>query len=609
MPKIHKLPDHLINQIAAGEVVERPAAALKEMIENSIDAGSTQIDITLAAGGVKQMRIKDNGLGIEQDDLMNALSRHATSKIQSLSDLERVATMGFRGEGLASIASVTRLSLVSKTKDAPHAYKIEAADGILGEISPAAGDNGTLIEANEIYFNTPARRKFLKSEATEYAHCLNTVERLSLANPHIAFSLSHNGKNILKLPIQSLDERVGEIMGKQFQAASLPVNEYANTLKLNGFIAKPTFDGGKSSEQYCFVNRRFVRDKTLTHAVKQAYRDVLHNQITPSFVLFLTLPVEEVDVNVSPTKTEVRFRNASAIHQFIVHSLHKVLSKTNAGDTASISSPSAVFGEVFKTQDIDNTYKNRPVSYNVSAQQGSLKLRERSDILQKYAPFYGNNDAIDDDEASIFRQPESLDFIENQEDIPPLGFALAQLHHIYILAQNTNGLVLVDMHAAAERVAYERLKTQKQTGKIPAQALLIPLKFQATNEEIATLTENRELLLEYGFSLKNQGNEIAIYSIPKDLPHIEPVALVQKLLAEIAQFGSSNEVAALENHILATTACHSSARAGKNLTLPEMDALLRQMETIERSNQCNHGRPTWIELGLEDLDKLFLRGK
>lgn len=607
MPKIHKLPDHLINQIAAGEVVERPAAALKEMIENSIDAHATHIDIALTAGGVKQMRIKDNGVGIEQDDLINALSRHATSKIHSLSDLERVATMGFRGEGLASIASVTRLSLTSKTQDAPHAFKIEAADGVLGEIAPAAGDNGTTIEANEIYFNTPARRKFLKSDATEYAHCLSVVERLALVNPQIAFSLIHNGKNILKLPIQSLDERMGEIMGKNFQAAALPVNEQNNHLKLNGFIAKPSFDGGKSSEQFCFVNRRFVRDKTLTHAVKQAYRDVLHNQITPSFVLFLTLPVDEVDVNVSPTKTEVRFRNASAIHQFIVHALHKVLSKTHAGETASISSPSAVFGEVFKTQGIENTYKKSPVSYHISSpKQGSLKLRESGDILQKYAPFYGNNDILDED---IFRQPENLQDIENQEEIPPLGFALAQLHHIYILAQNTNGLVLVDMHAAAERITYERLKTHKQTGKIPAQALLIPLKFQATNEEIATLTENRELLLEYGFSLKNQGNEISIYSIPKDLPHIEPVALVQKLLAEIAQFGSSNEVAALENHILATTACHSSARAGKNLTLPEMNALLRQMETIERSNQCNHGRPTWIELGLQDLDKLFLRGK
>ena len=606
MPKIHKLPDHLINQIAAGEVVERPAAALKEMIENSIDAHATHIDIALIAGGVKQMRIKDNGVGIEQDDLINALSRHATSKIYSLSDLERVATMGFRGEGLASIASVTRLSLISKTQDAPHAFKIEAADGVLGEIAPAAGDNGTTIEVNEIYFNTPARRKFLKSDTTEYAHCLSVVERLALVNPQIAFSLIHNGKNILKLPIQSLDERMGEIMGKNFQAAALPVNEQNNHLKLNGFIAKPSFDGGKSSEQFCFVNRRFVRDKTLTHAVKQAYRDVLHNQITPSFVLFLTLPVDEVDVNVSPTKTEVRFRNASAIHQFIVHALHKVLAKTHAGETASISSPSAVFGEVFKTQGIENTYKKSPVSYHIAAQQGSLKLRESGDILQKYAPFYGNNDILDED---IFRQPENLQDIENQQDIPPLGFALAQLHHIYILAQNTNGLVLVDMHAAAERITYERLKTHKQTGKIPAQALLIPLKFQATNEEIATLTENRELLLEYGFSLKNQGNEIAIYSIPKDLPHIEPVALVQKLLAEIAQFGSSNEVTALENHILATTACHSSARAGKNLTLPEMNALLRQMETIERSNQCNHGRPTWIELGLQDLDKLFLRGK
>ena len=607
MSKINILPDHLINQIAAGEVVERPAAALKEMLENSIDAGATHIDIALTAGGIKHIRIKDNGIGIDKDDLPLALSRHATSKIQSLSDLERVATMGFRGEGLASIASVTRLTLISKTQDAPHAFKIEAADGVLGEIAPAAGDNGTTIEANEIYFNTPARRKFLKSEATEYAHCLSVVERLALANPAIAFSLTHNGKQILKLPIQSPDERTAEILGKDFQAAALSVNEDNNLLKLNGFIAKPSFDGGKSAQQFCFINRRFVRDKTILHAVKQAYRDVLHNQISPSFVLFLTLPVEEVDVNVSPTKTEVRFRNSQAIHQFIFHALNKVLSKTSANETASISSPSAVFGEVFKTQGIDNTYKKSPVSYHISSpRQGSLKLREGKDIMQTYAPFYGRNDAFDD---AIFRQPESVQPIENQQEIPPLGFALAQLHHIYILAQNANGLVLVDMHAAHERITYERLKAQKQTGKIAAQSLLIPLKFQATNEEIATLTDNSKLLSEYGFSLKNQGNEIAIYSIPKDLSHIEPVALVQKLLAEIAQFGNSNEVAALENHILATTACHGSARAGKYLTLPEMNALLRQMEQIDRSNQCNHGRPTWIELPLADLDKLFLRGK
>ncbi|MBR3426083.1 MAG: DNA mismatch repair endonuclease MutL, partial [Neisseriaceae bacterium] len=333
MSKIKILPDHLINQIAAGEVVERPAAALKEMLENSIDAGATHIDIALTAGGIKHIRIKDNGIGIDKDDLPLALSRHATSKIQSLSDLERVATMGFRGEGLASIASVTRLSLISKTQDAPHAFKIEAADGVLGEIAPAAGDNGTTIEANEIYFNTPARRKFLKSEATEYAHCLSVVERLALANPAIAFSLNHNGKQILKLPIQSPDERTAEILGKDFQAAALSVNEDNHLLKLNGFIAKPSFDGGKSAQQFCFINRRFVRDKTILHAVKQAYRDVLHNQISPSFVLFLTLPVEEVDVNVSPTKTEVRFRNSSAIHQFIFHALNKVLSKTSANET------------------------------------------------------------------------------------------------------------------------------------------------------------------------------------------------------------------------------------------------------------------------------------
>ncbi|MBR6026742.1 MAG: DNA mismatch repair endonuclease MutL [Neisseriaceae bacterium] len=617
MPRIALLPDHLINQIAAGEVVERPANALKEIMENSVDAGATSIDVVLRNGGIRLIRVVDNGCGIDADDLPLSLSRHATSKIKTLSDLERIKSMGFRGEGLASIAAVSRLTITSRTSDDAHATSINAEDGVISNPIPSAGKIGTTVEVAEIYFNTPARRKFLKSEQTEYGHCLSVVQRIALAYPNIAISLIHNDKTILKLPIQTLPERVSAIIGSDFFNASLPIDATAGEMKLTGFITKPTFADGKSNQQYCFVNQRFVRDKTITHAIKQAYRDVLHNQMSPSFVLMLSMPADAVDVNIHPTKTEVRFRESQAVHQFIFHAADKVLAKTSADKTESISNPSQLIDDVFnlgkRTLNVNpsNLSRTSPVQYGKtpipSSLQGRLQLREGQDLVATYAPFFKPND-IAELEKENFATENTID--TSDEEIPPLGYALAQLHNIYILAQNEAGLILVDMHAAHERINYEKLKQQKNhSGNVATQSLLIPLQFKANPQEIATATEYRELLQNYGFNLNLNDEQISILSVPQLLLRADAVLLVQKLLPEIGQWGSSDEILAMENQILATMACHGSARAGKQLTLPEMNALLRDMERTERTNQCNHGRPTWIQLALSDLDKLFLRGK
>ncbi|MBO7082144.1 MAG: DNA mismatch repair endonuclease MutL [Neisseriaceae bacterium] len=623
MAKIELLSDHLINQIAAGEVVERPANAVKETVENSIDANATQISIALEKGGIKLIRITDNGEGIAQNDLPLALSRHATSKIKQLSDLERINSMGFRGEGLASIASVSRLVLTSRTADNSHGFSIRADDGVIGKITPVSCEVGTIVEISEIYFNTPARRKFLKSESTEYAHCMNAIERIALANPQVAFSVTHNGKSVLHLPIQSLSERIGSIVGEDFQAASLPVDETVGDFCLSGCIAKPTFTQGKTNQQFCFVNQRFVRDKTILHAVKQAYRDVLHHQITPAFVLFLDMPANEVDVNVHPTKTEVRFRESQAIHQFIFHVLDKVLAKTSASVTSSISQASETLSQIIAEKQRPQSFQpalshvqgaflgksgKSSVSYSQSrpsypTQQKGLQLREDFDAVNTFAPLYQNA------EKNPFRLPETENTTTENQEIPPLGFAVAQIFDIYILSQNQEGLIVVDMHAAHERIHYEKLKQQKQSQKIASQSLLIPPAFQATHEEIATAEQYAARLQDYGFRISIKDNTIAVCAVPHLLLRADPVEMVRKILADLANFGESKIAEEEENRLLATIACHGSVRAGRKLTIPEMNQLLRDMEQTERSNQCNHGRPTWVQLTMNDLDQLFLRGR
>lgn len=646
MSSIQFLPSHLINQIAAGEVVERPANALKEIVENSLDAGATQISVEIAGGGIKLLRVCDNGCGMEADDLPLALSRHATSKIKSLADLEHVKSMGFRGEGLASIASVSRLTLTSRTTHNAHAHQIRAADGALGEVAAAAHPVGTTIEIAELFFNTPARRKFLKSENTEYAHCATMLERLALANPAVSFSLKNNGKTVFDYPAQPLSERVAAIMGVAFQAASLPIDCQAGEMALRGFVSKPTFAQGKSDKQFFFVNNRFVRDKVMLHAVKQAYRDVLHNQITPAFVLFLDLPPEMVDVNVHPTKTEIRFRDSQAVHQLIFHSLNKVLAETRADVTESVSNAGALLQQRFAPQSnlpanpaapdetpflgslkaegfngmeteipaanaFSSSPKSAPMPYQAAArapQQRPLSLNENRAALRAYAELYR-----DDDDLPAFAPPAQADGQPDRqpENAYPLGFAIAQLLGIYVLAQAADSLILVDMHAAAERVNYEKMKAQRDAeGSLKTQMLLIPVAFEASHAELAACADYAAELARYGLDLADLGNgQIAVRAVPQMLGKADVAALARDVLRELAAVGSSQTIEAKENQILGTMACHGSVRAGRQLTLPEMNALLRDMEATPRSNQCNHGRPTWVKLGLADLDALFLRGQ
>lgn len=664
MSRIAALPDHLVNQIAAGEVVERPANALKEIVENSIDAGATAIEVELAGGGIRLIRVSDNGGGIHPDDIELALHRHATSKIKTLNDLEHVASMGFRGEGLASIASVSRLTLTSRQDGSAHATQVKAEDGKLSSPTAAAHPVGTTIEAAELFFNTPARRKFLKSENTEYAHCATMLERLVLAHPHIAFSLKRDDKQVFKLPAQSLHERIAAIVGEDFQAASLEIDSGNGALRLYGAIAKPTFAKGKTDKQYCFVNHRFVRDKVMLHAVKQAYRDVLHNALTPAFVLFLDLPPEAVDVNVHPTKTEIRFRDSQQVHQLVFHTLNKALADTRADLTESVGNAGEVLHEITgirpaatssenehhqflpnPTASSENIFaaapnthaseprsafgsgKTAPMPYQAARapQQRSLSLRESCAALNTYAELFKNTAADEADiELAQFEQarfgstsatssetPTRTFSDDPKPELPPLGFAIAQLLGIYILAQAEDSLLLIDMHAAAERVNYEKMKRQRQeNGNLQSQRLLIPVTFAASHEECAALADHADTLAGFGLELSDMGgNTLAIRAVPAMLGKADVVSLAKDVLGELAQVGSSQTIEEHENHILATMSCHGSVRAGRQLTLPEMNALLRDMENTPRSNQCNHGRPTWVKLTLKELDALFLRGQ
>ena len=626
MPRIHALPDHLVNQIAAGEVVERPAAALKEIIENSIDAGATRIQVELAGGGIRLIRVADNGSGIHADDLPLALSRHATSKIASLQDLEHVRSMGFRGEGLASIASVSRLTLTSRQEGSPTARQVRARDGQIEPAAAAAHPVGTSVEVADLFFNTPARRKFLKSENTEYAHCATVFDRLALANPHIAFELVHNGKTTAKYPTQSQNERIAAVLGADFQAASLPIDSGNGILRLHGLIAKPTFAQGRSSQQYCFVNNRFVRDKVMLHAAKQAYRDVLHQQITPAFVLFLELPPEMVDVNVHPTKTEIRFRDSQAVHQLVFHTLNKALADTRADQTDSVSNAGSLLQHIHSQRlpesgqgEFSGSPSARPpVAYSPARapQQQRLTLQESRAAWQTYAELYKHSGSEDPELAALEQSrfapsAEAVRLPETHAEEHPLGFAIAQLLGIYILAQAENSLLLIDMHAAAERVNYEKMKAQRQShGSLHSQQLLIPVSFEAGHEEMAALAEHADLLRQYGLDCSAVGSHtIAVRAVPQMLGKADIPELARSMLQEAAHTGSIRTVEERENRILSTMACHGSVRAGRRLTLPEMNALLRDMENTPRSNQCNHGRPTWVKLTLADLDALFLRGQ
>lgn len=594
---IRLLPDQLISQIAAGEVIERPSAVVKELLENAIDAGATQISIRLEAGGVKRIAITDNGSGIPHEQMALALTRHATSKIADLHDLENVATLGFRGEALASIASVAQLTITSRTRDAAHAWQVQGHDP--SSASPASGALGTMVDVQDLYFNTPARRKFLKSEQTEYGHCLDIVKRIALARPDLNFSVTHNGKTTEYWQQSTLSERSAEILGDTFAQARLPLEASAGPVSLFGLIGLPTAARGRADAQYFYVNGRFVRDKLLTHAVRSAYQDVLHGDRYPAYVLQLQLDPSLVDVNVHPSKIEVRFRDSRAVHQFVFHAVSRSLATTAPGadDSVAASEPARVspFAIPWGRQ---------------TMRQPSLGVAQP---LARYGDMFAETlqaaQASTAAGSSFSVNPGSVGE-SGDDDTHPLGFALAQLHGIYVLAQNRSGLVLVDMHAAHERILYEQFKQALETQSVTLQSLLIPVSFHADAVEVGTAEEYQETLHSLGFDIAVMSpTTLAVRAIPALLKNADAQSLARDLLRDLREFGGSEVLTERRNELLGTLACHTAVRANRALTIPEMNALLRQMEATERADQCNHGRPTWVQLAIQDLDRLFLRGQ
>lgn len=602
---IRILPDSLISQIAAGEVIERPAAVVKELLENALDAGATRIDIRLRNGGIKRIAITDNGRGIPYEQLALALMRHTTSKIASLDDLENVATLGFRGEALASIAAVAQVELHSRTAEEQHAWKI-TNETLAEPPVPASGQQGTTVDVRELYIHTPARRKFLKTEQTEYGHCLDMVQRIALARPDIHFTLSHNEKLPAQWPPGALSDRAACIISKEFAESGLVVDQEAadrfGAIRLYGILGLPAEARNRADAQYFYVNGRFVRDRLLTHAVRAAYEDVLYGDRFPAYILFLEITPAAVDVNVHPAKTEVRFRDSQAIHQFIRHTVSRTLAKTAVA-----------------TEETPNLPPSAKVTYPTGRQPFGETGRVRQDS-QAYGKFMSA--AL----ASSFSPPSetgqsALPVIPavapspSVKDMPaepshPLGYALAQLRDTWILAQNQAGLILVDMHAAHERILYEKLKTGIDSGTLQTQALLVPFTFRANDIQAGTAQEYRETLLSFGFDIAALSpGTLAIRSVPALLREADMENLVKDMLAELHEYGVSVTATEKRNELLATLSCHHAVRANRTLTLPEMNALLRSMETTENAGQCNHGRPTWIQIDWQALDAFFMRGQ
>ena len=633
---IQQLPDQLISQIAAGEVVERPSAVVKELLENALDAGATQITVRLEEGGVKRIAITDNGRGIAPEQLPLALARHATSKISSLHDLENVGTLGFRGEALASIASVAAVRITSRTPDAAHAWEIVGSHE--GTVAPSSGAFGTTIDVQDLYFNTPARRKFLRSEQTEYGHCAEVVRRIALARPDVSFSLSHNGRTIDHWNVSEAAKRSAHILGSDFAEARLALDESAGPLHLHGYVGLPTASKARADGQFFYVNGRFVRDKVLVHAVRAAYQDVLHGDRFPSYVLSLDLDPALVDVNVHPSKIEVRFRDSRAVHQFVFHAVQRTLAQTSATAHGSVPAPITA-AEVRPS--------GTPLwQLSESPSRPQMRPHEQTSFGSQLSTFspspYPAGSRWDDpatqggvaqrteaygalfksDATTTVPAPSSapMDVPLSTSDRPlsnddfPLGFALAQLHGIYILAQNTRGLVLVDMHAAHERILYEQIKNaldaQAQGQEMQVQSMLIPVTFYADAIEVATATEHQDTLKALGFDIAALSpTTLAVRSVPTLLKNADAQTLARDVLRDVREYGGSRVLIERRNELLGTLACHTAVRANRILAVPEMNALLRQMESTERADQCNHGRPTWVQLEISALDKLFLRGQ
>ena len=705
---IHLLPDQLISQIAAGEVIERPASVLKELLENAIDAESDAIEIRLDGGGIRRLCVIDNGFGIPKEELALALTRHATSKIRSLDELESVRSMGFRGEALASIASVARLSLSSRTSSQTHAWCLDAS---LRSLEPAAGGYGTMVDVRQLFDEIPARRKFLKTEGTEFAHCVDAIERVALAHPHVTFRIFHNDKPYKQWNASDHLQRIRDVLGGEFIEAGLALENQTSVTQLQGLVTLPSAARARTDKQYFYVNGRFVRDRTVAHAIRSAYADVLHGERQPAYVLFLSMDPTLVDVNVHPAKTEVRFRDSGAIHRFIHHSISQVLARLGGqaavhqgeqttqqehhaspssglgGQAANLSSVqqasnASTSSSAYPNQAYGSAAAHRGHAYignqanpfigakaatglSRPPQQASLSLNHQQNWQQAYAPldYASNNQDSDSQNPSLGTQdsatarmthltntdstgasdslavtdthPDSSSGISSShlqattpiatpiahpsslaphelpdEDEHPLGMAIGQLHGIYILAQNRQGLVLIDMHAAHERVVYEQLKILLDQHHLSIQELLVPIVFSASEKQVALLDEHSEALQELGLHLRAAGpSAITVRAIPSLLLKGDIETMVRQVLNDLEQFGISHLMTEHRNELLATMACHGAVRANRQLSLTEMNNLLRQMEQTERANQCNHGRPTWFTWSVADLDKLFMRGQ
>lgn len=630
MSVIKRLPARLANQIAAGEVVERPASVVKELLENSLDAGASRVDIDIEAAGSKLIRIRDNGFGIGSEDLPLALDRHATSKISSLDDLEQVGSFGFRGEALASIGSVSHLLVTSNTEDSGSDGQSASCSGrdMKVTLKPAAHPQGTTVEVRDLFFNTPARRKFLRTERTEFNHLDDVFKRIALARFDVTFALRHNGRQLRDLRRCDTEadqlRRVASLCGPGFVENAVAIDRDAGELRLHGWVAQPSFSRSQADLQHFYVNGRYIRDKLVVHAVRQAFSDVLYQGRHPAFVLYLELDPAEVDVNVHPTKHEVRFRDGRSVHSFIYSTLHKALADIRPSDTSvptqtSTSPVSAsagrldlLTGELVRQREMglsepDTGRAGLGISTAVFAQSGS-----RGDFRTNA----GGPPSFDGATAASYQQlygsgeTQSSVAEDDAAEVPPLGYALAQLHGIYILAQNLEGMVLVDMHAAHERITYERLKHARDEQGIRSQPLLVPQSVSVSSREVILVEEHSALFESLGLGIDVAGEEsLLIREIPVSLQGADVEQLLRDVLAELLEYGSSQRIAQHEDELLSTMACHGSVRANRRLTVPEMNALLRDMEITERSGQCNHGRPTWTALSVQDLDRLFLRGR
>ncbi len=632
MPKIHLLNPRLANQIAAGEVVERPSSVIKELLENSLDAGATRLEIDIEAGGIKLMRVRDNGSGIAEDDLPLALSRHATSKIQELDDLEAVATLGFRGEALASISSVSRLSLTSCTAAQRAGWQVTAEGRDMDtQLTPAPHPRGTTVEVRDLFFNTPARRKFLRTEKTEYNHLDDVVKRLALSRFDVAFSLRHNNRAVYNWQAGASqveqERRVAQVCGPAFMEHALHLDIERSGLRLWGWVALPSFSRSQADLQHFYVNGRAIRDKLVGHAVRQAYQDVLYHGRHPAFVLYLEVDPGTVDVNVHPTKNEVRFRDNRRVHDFIFSSLHHALAQVKPGDRMSEAdsdgrawapavAQGAAAGEFHQPgMGLGSAPSGFGSSYS-SGYQNSGGATAVAEQMRHYGTLHQGGFSegatqpaqIGSAMATGFAQP--LPETGAEGEIPPLGYAIAQLKGIFILAENAQGLIIVDMHAAHERITYERMKTAYAEGGIQSQPLLVPESVAVSQKEADCAEQYPETFRNLGFEIQRAGPEsLVVRQVPALLNRAPVAQLVRDVLSDLIEHGTSERIQARINELLSSMACHGSVRANRRLTIPEMNALLRDMEATERSGQCNHGRPTWALQTLDELDKLFMRGQ